>query len=60
VACSWNSARSYFSCTFRIPSGARTGSRYSYAVTVKENQGGGFVLPPLLGRAVNPEHVHFR
>lgn len=60
IACSWSGSKRYFSCTFRIPSGVRTGSRYSYSITVRENQGGGFVLPPLLGRAVNPERVHFR
>jgi uncharacterized protein YjbI with pentapeptide repeats len=60
MTCSWSSAKGYFSCTFRIPSGVRTGSRYSYSITVRENQGGGFVLPPLFGRAANPERIHFR
>ena len=60
VFCRWNSAARYFSCLFRVPSAVRTGRKYSYAVTIKENQGGGFVLPPVIGAAVNPEHIHFR
>lgn len=59
VYCSWASARSEFTCTIPDPPGIRKGTSHSYTITVAEKPGSTFQTAPRLGKAVNPETIHF-
>lgn len=60
VTCTWSARAQYFACTFATPQRARTGQSYAYSITIKENQGAGFVTAPAIRSAANPEIIHFR
>src|SRR5262249_7701969 len=59
AACGWNATTRSFRCVIRIPAGVRTGSAKRYLITATENLGGGFLLAPKVGKATNPEVIHF-
>jgi hypothetical protein len=59
VTCSWVSKHRYFSCTFRTPPRAKTGTRYRYTIAVRVNQGTGFLLALPARGVANPEVIHF-
>ncbi len=58
--CEWIASDQAFSCTFKTPAGVRVGPAARYTITASENLDGIFELAPVLGKAVNPEVVHFR
>ena len=60
VTCTWSARAQYFACTFATPQRARTGQSYAYSITIRENQGAGFVTAPATRSAANPEVIHFR
>ena len=60
AACGWDAARAGFRCVIAIPAGARTGLSRRYTLTASENVGTGFLIAPPVGKAVNPEVIHFR
>jgi uncharacterized protein YjbI with pentapeptide repeats len=58
--CTWKAATGYFQCWVKLPSGIKTGSSVSYAITAQERLGIGFDTVPAMGKTVNPEKIHFR
>jgi len=60
AACSLDSAASEFRCTLKTPAKAKTGRSQKYKITAWEDVGTGFVAAPAVGKAVNPEIVHFK
>jgi len=60
AACQWDTAARTFGCAIKIPSGAKTGNSQRYTITAAENLSTGYVRAPAVGRAVNPESIHFR
>ncbi len=59
VTCSWVSKHRFFSCTFATPGKAKTGARHRYTITVRVNQGPGFLLALPARGVANPEVIHF-
>lgn len=59
ASCGWVARTGDFSCLLRIPAGVRIGRGYQYRITAAENVGAGFQNAPRLGKAVNPEIIHF-
>jgi uncharacterized protein YjbI with pentapeptide repeats len=57
AGCNWNATMLEFSCNFTTPPAVKIGK--SYSITVQENQGGGFVRPPAISPATDPEHIRF-
>jgi uncharacterized protein YjbI with pentapeptide repeats len=57
--CSWDSAVGEFACTIADPRGILRGKSHSYTITVAEKPGATFQTAPRLGRAANPETIHF-
>lgn len=60
VYCSWNSSLAEFACTITDPRGIEKGKSHSYTITVAEKPGTSFQTAPRLGKAANPETIHFR
>ncbi len=59
VSCGWNTGASYFSCTFTTPPRAETGKSHDYTVTIRVNQGPGFLNAMPISGVPNPETIHF-
>jgi uncharacterized protein YjbI with pentapeptide repeats len=59
VYCSWSSSAKEFGCTIPDPHGIEKGKTHSYTITVAEKPGSSFQTAPRLGKAANPETVHF-
>lgn len=58
-ACGWNTSTRVFRCVIKIPAGVKTGNATRYLITAIENLGAGFLPAPKVGKAVNPEVIHF-
>lgn len=58
--CTWSAAARTFHCTLKIPANVATGRRHKYSITAAENVGTGFYSVPGVGRAANPETIHFK
>jgi uncharacterized protein YjbI with pentapeptide repeats len=59
VYCAWNSSIKKLACTIPDPHGIKKGKSHSYTITVAEEPGTSFQTAPRLGRAANPETIHF-
>jgi trimeric autotransporter adhesin len=59
VNCGWNNSASYFTCTFATPALAQTGTSHNYTITVRVNQGSGFMSAMPISSVPNPETIHF-
>ena len=59
ATCRWQPANRQFNCLLRIPRGVRIGRSYRYTITAAENVGTGFVTAPAIGRAHDPQVIHF-
>jgi hypothetical protein len=59
VYCSWVPSLAEFACTITDPRGIEKGKSHSYTITVAEEPGTSFQTAPRLGRAANPEIIHF-
>jgi uncharacterized protein YjbI with pentapeptide repeats len=57
--CSWTSSASEFTCTITDPHGIEKGKSHSYTIIADEEPGTSFQTPPSLGKAANPETIHF-
>jgi uncharacterized protein YjbI with pentapeptide repeats len=60
VRCSWVESQLNMSCTIRIPSTVKMGSRESYELTAGENLGAGYIAVPAVGGTADPEVIHFK
>ena len=58
--CSWHYSGREFACTIADPHGIRKGTSHSYTITAAEDPGPNFQNAPRLGKAANPETIHFR
>jgi uncharacterized protein YjbI with pentapeptide repeats len=58
--CSWVSFAKEFACRITDPRGIEKGKEHSYSITVAELPQSSFVTAPRLGKAANPETVHFK
>lgn len=64
--CSWDRAAREFVCMIADPHGIKKGASHSYTITVAEEPGSNvqstpqFQTAPRLGKAANPETIHFR
>jgi len=58
--CEWSESAQAFRCVIQMPAGIRTGSTNRYAITAFENLGMGLQPVPPVGKAINPETIHFR
>jgi len=52
INCGWNKSASYFTCTFATPPLAQTGTSHNYTITVRVNQGSGFMSAMPIRQAV--------
>jgi uncharacterized protein YjbI with pentapeptide repeats len=59
VNCGWNNTAHYFTCTFTTPPRAQTGTSHNYTITIRVNQGPGFVNATPVTGVPNPETIHF-
>jgi uncharacterized protein YjbI with pentapeptide repeats len=59
INCGWNKSASYFTCTFATPPLAQTGTSHNYTITVRVNQGSGFMSAMPISGVPNPETIHF-
>lgn len=57
--CSWTAAAGEFTCTITVPRWVRAGKAHAYLITAAERPGSAFSTAPRLGKAANPETVHF-
>jgi Pentapeptide repeats (8 copies) len=57
--CSWDAAAGAFACTITDPRGIEKGKSHTYTITVAEQPGTVFQTAPRLGKAANPETIHF-
>jgi uncharacterized protein YjbI with pentapeptide repeats len=58
--CSRRGSGAEFACTITDPHGIRKGASHSYTITAAEEPGTTFQIAPRLGKAANPEVIHFR
>ena len=58
--CSRHGSGGEFACTITDPHGIRKGASHSYTITAAEKPGATFQTAPRLGKAANPEVIHFR
>lgn len=64
--CSWDRAAREFACVIADPHGIEKGASHRYTITVAEEPGSTFEntphfqTAPRLGKAANPETIHFR
>ena len=58
--CAWNASAQAFRCVIELPAGIRPGGTHRYTITAFENLGMGLQPVPTVGKAVNPETIHFR
>jgi uncharacterized protein YjbI with pentapeptide repeats len=59
VYCSWYARGKDFVCAITDPRGIRKGKKHSYSITIAEGPANDFYTAPHLGKAVNPETIHF-
>ncbi len=58
--CAWQARPGVFQCTVSIPAAVRTGKTSKYLLTATANLGAGFAVVPVVGKAANPETIHFK
>ena len=58
--CAWDAAHGYLACAIHVPAGVKAGSAQRYTVTATEKVSTTFQTIPGVGRALDPEVIHFR
>jgi hypothetical protein len=58
--CAWQAAQQYLACAIHVPAGVKTGSAQRYTVTATEDVSTAFQTIPGVGRALDPQIIHFR
>ncbi|HEY6786997.1 MAG TPA: pentapeptide repeat-containing protein, partial [Trebonia sp.] len=58
--CAWDAAQQYLACAIHVPAGVKAGSSQRYTVTATEDVSTAFQTIPGVGRALDPQIIHFR